>query len=889
MTASALYQANWPDSFPDSQSIGAYREQLVAYNDWAAEQFMTADIQALVLDRALFFDQLITHLWQQFNLPDQDLAVLAIGGFGRGILHPGSDIDLLFIYAGDTADKLQPGSLQPDSLQPEYAKGIANLTTFLWDMRVDVGHSVRTLEQCHADAATDITFATSLIEHRLLSGDQQLGNQLQQMVVHDFPWSSRAFYNAKVAEQQERHAHFHGTAYNLEPNVKSSPGGLRDIQTINWIAKQHFKTKTDESLVEYGYISASERLELREYANLLWRIRYALHLESGKCEDRLLFDFQPGVAARLGYGAEGKPAVEAMMKDYFTAVLGVNELNRMLLQFFEQAILGNREFTDAEHIDADFTVVNQQIVARHDDVFADAVTIMRFFFAIADHPQVESIEAHTLRLLRNAREELRQPLSDLPECREAFMALIRHPEGCGKAFELLHRTQIMANYIPQWQHIVGQMQFDLFHAYTVDEHTFRLVRNLCRYTQAEFLDEFPLCTEIVQRMKQPELLYLAGIFHDIAKGRGGDHSELGEVDARNFGIQHGLADAEIELVAWLVRHHLVMSVTAQKRDIHDPEIIEQFARTVGSLKQLDYLYCLTVADIRATNKSLWNSWKASLLEELYHATARHLKQSEDNAAVTTRKRISHNKSHAMGWLLSAGFEIQEVNSLWGRFTADYFLRHRPEQIAWHSQHIIQLTDDHALPMVLVSNENHQGTTELFVYHHEQNHLFAAVVAVLDSQRLTIHDAQILATRDGYVMDTFMVLQHDGEPLTHPERIEELQQQLYDVMHQRQSVPSNNRRLPRRLRNFSVPTKVEFLTQKNKRRTLFELTALDQPGLVAKVARVLQEMQLNVLAAKITTIGEQAEDLFIVSNAQQQALNDDEKNALRAKIIDVLEC
>lgn len=860
-----MFKPHWPAQL----AVAGYKEQLQNYHAWAAEQFITADIEALVVDRAKFFDSLITHLWQEFELPTKDISVLAVGGYGRGVLHPGSDIDLLFLYDGQLIDTT--------------IQKITAMTTLLWDIKIDLGHSVRTPTECFKLAGKDITVATSLIEHRYLAGDPALADQLHYDLQNHFPWSSRDFYHAKVAEQNERHQQYHGTSYNLEPNLKSSPGGLRDVQTIGWIAKQHFKTQTDESLVEYGYMSADERLELHEHTLLLWRIRYALHLEVGKREDRLLFDYQPGVAARLGYGTNGKPAVEAMMKDYFNAVLGVSELNRMLLQFFEQAILGGYDFSEEFMIDQDFSIVNGLINARHDQVFTDDRHIMKFFLAIAQHDSITGIHSHTIRLLRESRERLQHPLSDDPECRAMFMQLLRHPRGCGKAFELLHRSRIIAHYLPQWQHIVGQMQFDLFHAYTVDEHTFRLVRNLHRYSEPEFAEDFPLCTELVAKMEKPELLYLAGIFHDIAKGRGGDHSELGELDARNFGLQHQLSDKDTDLVAWLVRQHLLMSVTAQKRDIHDPEVIQHFAGEVKTLKRLDYLYCLTVADIRATNSSLWNNWKASLLEELYRATAQHLKQDEENAAASMRKNISNHKTHAMGLLLSAGFDHKEVNELWGRFTADYFLRHRSEQIAWHSQHILQLTDDYVLPLVLVGNESQQGTTELFIYHQEQTHLFAAVAAVLDSQRLNIHDAQILATRDGFVMDTFVVLQHDGKPLTDVNRIEELKQVLYDVLHKRQSLPGNQRRLPRRLRHFNVPTRIEFLPQRNKRRTTIELTALDQPGLVAKVARVLQDMQLNLLAAKITTIGEQAEDLFILSNDQQNALNDEQKQQLTARI------
>ncbi|RUO34663.1 [protein-PII] uridylyltransferase [Aliidiomarina soli] len=863
-----LFSAHWPASLTD---LAGFKAQLKAYNDWSAEQFISADIDILVQHRAYFFDQLLCHLWSQLQLPAGDLALLAVGGYGRGTMHPWSDIDLLFLHEG--------------YLSTPNVEKISELVTLLWDLRLDVGHSVRTVEQCMQGADEDISIATTLIENRLLCGDEQLTERLQQRINRDFPWSSRAFYQAKVDEQTSRHQRYHGTSYNLEPNIKSSPGGLRDIQTIGWIAKHHFRTKNDESLVEYHYISADEFLELQDCTSFLWRVRYALHLEADKAEDRLLFDYQPGVAMRLGYGREGKSSVEQMMKDYFKVVLRVCELNRMLLQFFEQAILTGDTSPAPLVLDADFVILRGLISARHDDVFKQAQTIMRFFLLITERSDIKGIHSHTIRLLRNARGQLQQPLSYDADCRRYFNAIVKHPRGFGLPFALMHQHGIMAQYLPQWQHIVGQMQFDLFHAYTVDEHTFRLISNLYNFTLEEQSERFPLCSELVQSMTKPELLFLAGIFHDIAKGRGGDHSELGEVDALHFCQQHDYPDDDAALVGWLVRQHLLMSVTAQKRDIYDPEVLQKFAREVKTMQRLQYLYCLTVADIRATNSNLWNNWKATLLEELYHATANILQQ-EGSHSMDIRERINANRAGAMGLLLSAGYAANEVTQLWARFTVDYFNRHTPEQIAWHTQHIVHL-QEHQLPLILIGDENNHGTTELFIYHHEESHLFANVAAVLDGEQLSIHDAQILNTRDGYVMDTFVLLQTDGKPLVDPQRIEEVKQHLYDVLRKRRSPPSAKRHLSRRMRNFNVPTKVTFLAQKNKKRTTFELVTLDRPGLIAMLAKVLQAQNVTLQAAKITTIGEQAEDLFSVTSEHQQALSESQCEQLKKTIIDTL--
>lgn len=875
MTPSAV---TWPQSF----ELNQLRELIEQAQQQQASEFASAPIEQLLHQRSSLIDGLVSYLWRQLRLPEHQLCVLAVGGYGRGTLHPGSDIDLLILHQ--------------HPLDQDTNQAVAQFVQWLWDLRLDVGHSVRTIAECLQQAADDVSTATSLLEHRWLIGDKELAARFTMEVHHHLPWSSRNFYQAKLHEQQQRHQQYHSTSYNLEPNIKSSPGGLRDIQTISWIAKRHFQTQSDEALVEYGYVTAAELVELRSHQDFLWRVRFALHLEAGKKEDRLLFDFQPGVAARMGYGEAGKRAVEAMMKDYFNAVVAVSELNAMLLQFFEQAILGPSVGQQGGHTDsrqglelnADFKRVGSTILARHDQVFSHPRQILSFFLLIAEHADISAVQAQTIRLLRNARRTLRRPLSDDAQCRELFMAIMRHPNGCGHALSLMHKHKILAHYLPQWQQIVGQMQFDLFHAYTVDEHSYRVVRNLYRYSDPQYASEFPLCADLVASFDKPELLYLAGIFHDIAKGRGGDHSELGAIDARNFALLHGLDAEDAELIAWLVQHHLIMSVTAQKRDIHDPEVVREFATQIGTQQQLDYLYCLTVADIRATNSSLWNNWKATLLENLYQATTSFLQHSKPSAALELRARIAQNQQQALALLLSAGLAHEHIQQLWSRFTADYFLRHQAEQICWHTRAIAALRDDHELPLILIGDENNRGTTELFIYTQEQANLFAAVAAVLDSQSISIHDAQILATRDGYVMDTFVILNEQGQALTDNSACERLHQQLHDVLRKRQAVPQTQRRMPRQLRSFSVPTRVEFVAEKNHRRSAFELTALDRPGLVARVAKVLQDLDINVLAAKITTVGEQAEDLFIVSTRQQQALDTEQRERLRAQIIAALD-
>jgi len=857
---------------PGQFTLDSYKKHFSDFLDWLKHSVATQSVATLVKARASFIDQILTQLWRHYQLDlDPQLALIAVGGYGRGELHPYSDIDLLILTSS--------------RLSKQQQDKIGQFITVLWDLRLEVGHSVRTIKETISIGREDITVATNLLEMRFLTGNQPLFDELTVDVSKDNFWPSKDFFQAKRQEQQSRHAQYHGTAYNLEPNLKANPGGLRDIQTIGWVAKKHFRTRTMRELVAHQYLTEDEYQELMEGESYLWQMRFALHIVAGRNENRILFDYQPAVAEFLGFGDDGKPSVERMMKRFFRTVQRVSELNEMLLQHFDGSILKSHSKFKILPLDDVFESQGHLIYATDKAVFARRENILRLFWHIAEQPHIQGIHSDTLRLLRQVRRRLMGDLQDYQGCRDLFLAIIRHPHGMDRAITLMHRHGILAAYLPAWRNIVGQMQFDLFHAYTVDEHTHRLLKNLHRYSEAEFANEFPLCTDIVKRLEKPELLYLAGIFHDIAKGRGGDHSELGALDAREFGKMHKLSEFDTKLIVWLVEQHLLMSVTAQRRDIHDPAVIAEFAEKVRDETRLNYLYCLTLADIRATNDNLWNDWKGSLLRELYLGTQKAFRRGLEKP-MDLRDQIREHQTEALRLLQDLGIPESSIQPLWSKFKADYFARYNPRLIAWHTEHILRHAYPHK-PLVLISPTAMRGGTQVFIYTADQPKLFARIVAALDSKKVSIFDAQIMTNKEGYAMDTFVVLEQNGNAVTASSRINSIKSALEQAIAKPELVLSGKIRVNKQLKAFHVPPKVTFLAGNNKHRTMLELAALDMPGLLASIGQVFAQCDINIHAAKITTIGERAEDFFMISTHEDNALSADEQANLRRVLVDQL--
>lgn len=841
-----------------------------------------APADVLVRARSLLIDELLREAWERHvGKAAPGLALLAVGGYGRGELLPHSDIDLLLLHDAEALDDYK------SKLEPFFA--------FLWDIGLEVGSSVRTVADCARIAAEDLTVITNLLESRLLTGDPRLAQELAEQIGPDHMWPVAKFFHAKLEEQRRRHAKYDDSGYKLEPNVKESPGGLRDIHTIAWVAKRHFGATSLAELRDVGFLTKQECDELFAGQDFLWRVRFALHMVTGRHEDRLLFDHQIRIASLFGYvdlppedgQRQDNRAVEQFMQLYYRTIKSLSCLNDMLLQLFEEAILDKHDDpAEVNVLNARFQVRKGVIEARDDQVFkSQPWALIEIFHLMQTHPEVDSVRAETLRMIRRDLRLLDDNVRQDRRARGLFIDLFRVGDGLTHGLRRMNRYGVLGRYLPAFGKIVGHMQYDLFHTLTVDEHILYVVRNARRLAMPMFRHELPFASEVLERLAKPELLYLAAFHHDLAKGRGGDHSELGAVDAEKFCIEHGLSHADAELVGWLVQNHLLMSLTAQKQDVQDPQVVAHFSERVQTRERLDYLYLLTVSDIRGTNPKLWNSWRDSLLKELYKATARALEQGI-GSVYTLEERAGIHRAQALARLAQQGIESEVAKAVWARFDTDYFLRHTPDELAWHLPEILRAGD---APVVVAKNFEDRGTT-VFLYCRDRDHLFGLSTGVLARLGLNILDARLHTTADGHVLDSYVVLEADGSPINNPHRFAEIAERLVKVIADpAMTVVDVNRRLPAKLKHFNTPTSVHISQDSARKRTVLELVAADQPGLLSLIGRVFHKRGILLDAAKIATIGERAEDVFYLTDREHQAITDETAlEALREVLIRTLD-
>ncbi|HUR41575.1 MAG TPA: [protein-PII] uridylyltransferase [Verrucomicrobiae bacterium] len=817
--------------------------------------------ESLVRARSFLVDEVLREAWLRF-MPEEvgGVALVAVGGYGRGELLPHSDIDLLLLHEPKALDKVR-GLIEP-------------FLAFLWDMGLEIGSSVRSVKDCVKLAGEDITIMTTLLESRPLMGDSALFHAMQAALDPDKVWPVAEFYKAKVEEQKKRHRKFDDTGYKLEPNIKEGPGGLRDIHTIAWVAKRHFGAQTLHELKEKGFLTPQECSDLFAGQDFLWRVRFALHMLTGRREERLLFDHQVKVAALFGYVDDNKNrAVEQFMQLYYRTIKSLSCLNDLLLQLFDEAIL-RPDAGKPRPLNARFQVRGNTIEARSTDVFRrNPYALLEIFLLLQQNPKLEGIRAETLRLIRRDRRLVDEGLRGDVRARALFLDMFREGTGLTRNLRRMNRYGVLGRYLPAFGLVIGHMQYDLFHTLTVDEHTLYVVRNLRRFAMDEFRSELPFANEVMRSIEKPELLYFAGLFHDIAKGRGGDHSEIGSGDAERFCLDHGLSHKDAELVAWLVRKHLLMSLTAQKQDVSDPEVINAFAQRIGDRMRLDYIFLLTCADIRATNPALWNSWRESLLVQLYRSTARALERGLHDP-IKLEEAVQEQKAMALPLLKKSKVARDEAEAVWQRFEADYFLRHTPGELAWHLPEI-RAASDGSLPLILVQPVSGRGTT-VFIYMRDRDHLFGLATGVLARLGLNILDARINTTADGYVLDSFVVIEGDGAAVTPGHRLDEIRAALRKVLADPDmTVVEVNRRTPARLRHFTTPTTIFFSQDRVRNRTLLELVTADRPGLLSWIGRVFHRRGILLDAAKVNTVGERAEDVFFITDRDHRPLESEE--------------
>ena len=846
------------------QALKAACDNAATYLDEAFHQ--EQDIGELLKLRAAFVDELLRCCWEMFEWDAAQLALIAVGGYGRGELHPHSDIDLL-ILLGEGADDVQ--------------EQIEKFITLLWDVKLDIGHSVRTLAECEEAAREDITVATNMMESRLITGAGELLEELGTRVDKSRMWPSQEFFRAKWQEQKQRHAKYADTEYNLEPNVKGSPGGLRDIQMIGWIALREYGVSDPAALLEQGFLTEDELNILRNGRNFLWRVRWALHSLTGREEDRLLFDHQRELAGLFGYqDSDIRLAVEQFMQQYYRCALALSQLNEVLIQHFDQVILRSEGPEQITELNERFQVRNGYIEVRSDTVFQEHPSaLLEIFLHCAQNENIEGVHVATIRLIRENRDLIDDEFRADPRNREMFMELLRSPIKLARQFRRMNRYGILGKYLPEFGMIVGQMQHDLFHIYTVDAHTLEVIKNMRRFLFPAHQERFPVTSRVASRLPKLELLYIAGLYHDIGKGRGGDHSELGAVDARTFCENHGINAADTDLVCWLVENHLLMSSVAQRQDISDPEVIRDFAEVVGDENRLGYLLALTVADINATNPTLWNAWRGSLLRQLYTETRKALQRGLDNQP-DKQAWIAQTQAAALEQLEDRGFIAEEVEALWAESGEDYFLREQVEDIVWHTEVIAQHHDREQALVLVKPDLQLQGAsaTQIFIHVQSRDYLFAVIAAALEQLNLSVHDARVYSSIDGMAMDTFFVLDADGSSIAaDQERLNHITAELTRTLQDSERFPEVvQRRTPRQIKYFSIPTQTSLRIDEDKNLSVLEVVTPDRPGLLARIGRIFFEFGIKLQAAKIATLGERVEDLFLITDASNQPIRDPEQ-------------
>ena len=820
-------------------------EQVLRDNYFARPRTTT-----LLQGRATLIDRALITLWNRIVGPEPVAALVAVGGYGRSELFPKSDIDLLLLLPDDVSETM-----------------MGRITTYvgaLWDVGLAIGHSVRTVDECLAAALDDLTIQTALLEARFLHGDGALFARFSEQFFADLDLV--AFYEGKELERKQRYARFNDTPFSLEPDCKESPGGLRDLQMLGWIARAAAIGRHWRDLIAHRLVTGAEARELRAVERFLQHVRIRLHYLTGRSEDKLLFDYQERLAISFNIVATGSHrASEVLMQRYYKTAKKTMLLNTLLLQSFSSELL-HPDPGAAIVIDNHFQVLRDLLDIRHESVFEiHPPALLECFVLLERRSELKGMSARTLRALWRSRHLITPAFRANPQNRELFLSILKQRHGIVHTLRRMNQYSILSRYLPAWRRIVGQMQHDLFHAYTVDSHTLMVVRNLRRFTMGEHAHEYPLLTRLMLSFEDHWLLYVAALFHDIAKGRGGDHSKLGKDDADQFCRSHRIDDDGRSLVVWLVEHHLTMSQVAQKDDIADPDVVARFAGVVGSERRLTALYLLTHADIRGTSPKVWNTWKGKLLEDLFFATRRLLRGESPQQALGVDERLSDAQSILRFNGLVPGAE----DALWRRLDSVYFMRHSADEIAWHARLLYRHVDSEQA-VVRARLAEGSSAIQVMIYVPDQRDLFVRLTGFFSRFSFSIVEAKVHTTRHGYALDSFM-LQVDADQTRDESR--NVLSLIEHELGKRLNMPDapidkpRSGRLPREVKHFPITPRVSLRTDEAGKRHLLSIVAADRPGLLFEVSGLLAEHRISIEMARITTLGDRAEDTFLVCGRQ----------------------
>lgn len=788
-------------------------------------------------------DRTLRLVWKRAGMP-RGAALVAVGGYGRGELFPFSDIDILILLAND------PSAEEKERLE--------NLISLFWDVGLEVGHSVRTIEACVEVAADDITTRTTLLEARLVGGSRSLFARLSRTMTEELV--PRAFLDAKRLEQEHRHAKHQDTPYALEPNLKEAPGGLRDLQTIRWVAKASGIGDRWSDLESHGLITRKEAADLVRNETLLNLLRIRLHYLAGRREDRLVFDYQTALAGQMRCTATGtRRASEVLMQRYFRAAKAITQLNAILLQNLS-AKLSPLAPTQPRTLNERFQIRGDLLDAKNEGLFdSEPSAILESFLLMQQHRELRGMTAQTMRALWRARRHVNASFRRSPLHRQLFVSILQQSRGIVHEFRRMNQYGILGRYLPEFGRIVGQMQHDLYHVYTVDQHILMVVRNLRRFGMPELAHEFPLASQLMSRFDRRWLLYVAALYHDIAKGRGGDHSLLGARDARGFCRSHNLAESDGDLVAFLVEHHLTMSAVAQKQDISDPDVVNSFAATVGSERRLIALYLLTVADIRGTSPKVWNAWKAKLLEDLFRS-ARYVLTG---GVLQLDSAVADTQAEALRLLRLYALSDGVKDKLWSQLDTAYFLRHDGQEVAWQTRNLHYRVDS-VKPVVRARLSTFGEGLQVMIYVLDRRELFAHICGYFERAGFNIVEAKVHTTRHGYALDTFLVMGR-GAAMHYRDMIGLIESELAQELGSERPLGSPTRgRVSRRVRHFPVNPAIEIRPDEKGVFHLLSIVASDRPGLLYAIARVLARYNVNLHTARINTLGDRAEDVFLVA-------------------------